>query len=80
MWSLDFSGDSYTLASGSLDKTVRLWDLQPLIDGAKSSAEVTEAEVTALATYPTKKTPVFHVAFTRMNLLLAAGRPVGHQG
>lgn len=44
------------------------------MDEAKTSAEVVETELPPLATYPTKKTPVFHVAFTRMNLLLAAGR------
>lgn len=33
-----------------------------------------DAATFLLHTYPTKKTPVFAAAFTRANLLLAAGR------
>jgi transcription initiation factor TFIID subunit 5 len=80
IWSLDFSAESSILASGSADETVKLWDVsgsgQPQVteEGEQQSMNgKAETSSELLRSFPTKQTPVFKVAFTRRNLLLAAG-------
>jgi transcription initiation factor TFIID subunit 5 len=58
--SLSFSRDGALLASGSADHTVRIWNVKT-------------GEEEMLKTFPTKRTPVFNVQFTRRNLLLGCG-------
>lgn len=130
--SLSFSVESTVLASGGLDGTVRIWDVELPADGTKTAAPVAptgpslqsnidiagdsitvggppnqptpaaaasssapagassnsgaagasgnrkkgkEALITAdqISAFPTKKTPLKKVKFTRMNLIVAAG-------
>lgn len=129
--SLSFSVESSVLVSGSLDGTVRVWDVELPADGTKTATAVgpdqgiqlqsntaisndtimvggqpqqsapvaaasssataassanaggaggsrkkgKEAQITAdqISAFPTKKTPLKKVKFTRMNLVIAAG-------
>ena len=57
--------------AGSADHTVRLWGAAA-VEGPDQSAKETSS-ISLLKTLPTKATPVFHVAFTPTNLLLASG-------
>lgn len=70
--SLDFSADGGMLASGSGDRTVKLWDVQALRSLDKPSDD-DSLHVNEVRSFPSKHTPVFSVAFTRRNLLLASG-------
>jgi len=80
VYCLHFSRDAAVLASGGLDDCIKLWDLQKATeevlaeDGAAASAgEVKAGADLLLASFPTKRTPVSVLHFTRRNLLLAAG-------
>lgn len=71
--SLAFSGEDSTLVSGSEDGTVCVWDVRAAVSGAGSADEASAVSPELLATYATKHTPVYNVAFSRRNLLLCAG-------
>ncbi|KXS14902.1 WD40 repeat-like protein [Gonapodya prolifera JEL478] len=79
VYSLDFSMDSGLLASGSADNTVRIWDTKGASEKEVGAAQGqggaggTRAQGSLLATYPTRRTPIYHVQYTRRNLLLALG-------
>ena len=72
IYSLAFSKDSSVLLSGGSDCSVRVWDV-------KRSNQVSNAAVPGqqhsdlLATYYTKQTPVYKLAFTGANVACAAG-------
>jgi transcription initiation factor TFIID subunit 5 len=82
VWALDFSAESTLLVSGSQDGSVRVWSverMQKAAEGADAGSFLISTCVAPLLplsfrSYPTKKTPVFTVAFTKANLVLAAGR------
>lgn len=71
--SLDFSADGNLLASGSSDRTVKLWDVQTLTNANSQDTGDAAAQTNEVRSFPAKHTPVFSVAFTRRNLLLATG-------
>jgi transcription initiation factor TFIID subunit 5 len=78
---LDFSQDGSLLASSSLDCTVRIWDPKKATNNTSSDVSMSSLEESAaesrstylLATFATKCTPIFHLQFSRRNILLAAG-------
>lgn len=72
IWSLDFSAEGSLLASASLDKTVRLWDVDRIVADLEHIDSVIVPQ--ALSVFPTRNTPVLQVQFTRANLLYAGGR------
>lgn len=73
VWSLAYSqGDGSLLASGSADHTVQLWGAASA-EGQQSNAADSTAPLKPLRTFQTKATPVFHVHFTPMNLLIGSG-------
>ncbi|ORY00702.1 WD40 repeat-like protein [Basidiobolus meristosporus CBS 931.73] len=82
--SLSFSSEGSVLVSGSSDWTVRVWDVKK----AEESGNDTKApqkkdrnehngneDINAdlMGTFPTKRTSVYNVQFTRRNLVLASG-------
>ncbi|PRP87079.1 transcription factor TFIID complex subunit Taf5 [Planoprotostelium fungivorum] len=82
IWSLDFSAETSLLASGGADETVRLWDCsgssrqgqnQMMEDDDVTPATDTKTSSELIKSLPTKRTPVFHVKFTKRNMLMAAG-------
>uniref|UniRef100_A0A3Q3Q6K1 Transcription initiation factor TFIID subunit 5 n=1 Tax=Monopterus albus TaxID=43700 RepID=A0A3Q3Q6K1_MONAL len=78
----ELKGHTDTIASGSMDNTVRLWDAMKAFDDLETD-DFTAAtghinlqdnsQELLLGTYMTKSTPVIHLHFTRRNLLLSAG-------
>jgi transcription initiation factor TFIID subunit 5 len=82
IYSVSFSGDGTIIASGSADKTLRLWAAAEAVSHADAAATPGEsadaaAEVAAttfeLAAFPTKSTPILTTMFSRRNMLFAAG-------
>jgi transcription initiation factor TFIID subunit 5 len=85
--SLEFcEGNSDILASGSSDCTVKIWDVSKFngrttpgrIKATSSTKNITTSVDTAstlflLASFPTKRTPIYDLRFTDENLLLVAG-------
>ena len=68
VFSLDFSREGSLLVSGGEDSIIRIWNAHDeYLDGPDDGRNG------LLHKYLTKKTPVYHVMFTRRNLLLAAG-------
>lgn len=66
VWSLNYSfGEGKVLASGGSDCRVKLWS-------SSGSAEA-GFDMSCVATWSTKATPVITTSFTKRNLLLAAG-------
>nr|CAB3266797.1 transcription initiation factor TFIID subunit 5-like [Phallusia mammillata] len=83
---LVFSRDGEVLASGSLDNTVKVWDFQQAIwdidadDVGMHRGHATISDRNyLLSDYPTKSTPIYHLHFTRRNLLLAVGTWINPQ-
>ncbi|KAI9353330.1 WD40-repeat-containing domain protein [Zopfochytrium polystomum] len=82
IYSLAFSRDGNQLVSGSADNTVRIWDPKTA-DATELKREpggrlkALDASPDQLGVFPTKKTPVFHVQYTRSNVVLAAGPYLG---
>jgi transcription initiation factor TFIID subunit 5 len=72
VWSIKFSSEGNILASAGADETVCLWDIRNPSVPLDTQA-IASLKPTLLGKYPTKKTPVYQVQFTRRNLLLAAG-------
>lgn len=74
IFTLGFSRDGGILASGGLDNTVRIWDLNRIFEEQDSGEPITTtATGCQLKCYRTKNTPVLNIHFTRKNLLLATG-------
>ncbi|KAJ1499611.1 Transcription initiation factor TFIID subunit 5 [Coelomomyces lativittatus] len=86
--SLSFSGEGSLLASAGVDGTVRIWDIlksedEDLVSPIDVTTNVTTTNSKKkrkkltnhdlLEVYPTKKTPVIQIQFTRRNLLLGTG-------
>ncbi|RKP37739.1 WD40-repeat-containing domain protein [Dimargaris cristalligena] len=81
IYSLAFSQESTLLMSGGADCTVRLWDVSSEALSAVNNPSFPPAATTAgstpstnlLSTFPTKRTPVYNVHYTRRNLGIAIG-------
>ncbi|XP_071488673.1 transcription initiation factor TFIID subunit 5-like [Diadema antillarum] len=80
VYSLSFCQDGNVLASGGLDNCVKLWDVKKIFTEADADESMSSPMVISpeggdslLGSYPTKSTSVYHLHFTRRNLLLAAG-------
>jgi transcription initiation factor TFIID subunit 5 len=72
IYSLAFSQCSSVLLSGGSDCTVRVWDVKR--NNATTNAAVPgQQNSDLLATYHTKQTPVYKLAFTRANVACAGG-------
>jgi transcription initiation factor TFIID subunit 5 len=72
IYSLAFSKDSAVLLSGGSDCSVRVWDVKR--NNTTTNAMVPGAQnPDLLATYHTKQTPVYKLAFTGANVACAAG-------
>lgn len=71
--SLCFSAEGSILASGSLDCTIRLWDVLKQQELELERKRKKKSLDDLLLTLNTKRTPVFNVQFTRRNLLLGTG-------
>lgn len=75
---LAFSRDGTILASGSLDCTIKLWDVAaitdevPVEDAPNNPVEKKEDKF-LLRSFATKNSPITSLHFTRRNLLLAVG-------
>lgn len=87
--SMAFSADSSVLTSGSLDCTVRCWDvkgtggLSSMARGIQDPFAAQLLEPTSpdlLATYHTKRTPITTTQFTPRNLCLTVGTYVPEEG
>ena len=61
-----------TDAAGSADHTIQLWGAA-LAEGQQPTTKDSANPLKALRTFQTKATPVFHVHFTPMNLLVGSG-------
>ncbi|KAH9262257.1 hypothetical protein BASA82_000706 [Batrachochytrium salamandrivorans] len=77
--SLEFSQDGNLLASGGIDDSVRLWDVKRAnTNELKMEPQMAERPADSskpdyIAAYPTKRTPIYSVQFTRRNVLMALG-------
>ena len=72
VYTLEYSAAGDTLASGSADGSVRIWDVAGSFSSANSRAEE-HASISPTHTFNTKHTPVAHVRWTDRNLLVAGG-------
>eukprot|EP00958_Prasinococcus_capsulatus_P017190 scaffold1931_cov390-Prasinococcus_capsulatus_cf.AAC.4 len=74
VWCLAYSSDGQVLASGGGDNSLRLWRPQ-LASSTTDGVGVAQPppQPAMLKTLYTKNTPVYHVEFSRRNLLLASG-------
>ncbi|KAJ3020801.1 DNA ligase (ATP) [Thoreauomyces humboldtii] len=81
VYSLEFSEDGSVLASGSGDNSVRVWDVKKAEtkeiairkDGFARPAQIDRQSQSLLGDFPTKRTPIFDLRFTRTNILMAVG-------
>jgi transcription initiation factor TFIID subunit 5 len=71
IYSLAFSKCSSVLLSGGSDCSVRVWDVKR--NNTVSNAATGQQGSDLLATYYTKQTPVYKLAFTQANVACAAG-------
>ena len=71
IYSLAFSNCSSVLLSGWSDCSVRVWDVKR--SNQVSNAAMHQQSPDLLATYYTKQTPVYKLAFTGTNVACAAG-------
>ena len=80
--SLEFSQNGEVLASGSLDDTVRVWRVNDASTsptqvvtgtGSNGNGSAVEKADQCLKVFPTKRTPVYSVSFTKRNIMVALG-------
>jgi transcription initiation factor TFIID subunit 5 len=78
VYALEFSRDNSVLASGSLDNTVKLWNMSKLtkeveqIEDFNKFVTKTESQY-EIGSWMTKQTPIMHLHFTRRNLIVGIG-------
>ena len=80
IYSLAFSKDSAVLMSGASDCSVRVWDVKRSHGQSNAATTGGAGGGDLLATYWTKQTPVYKVAFTGANVGVAAGAFTLHEG
>ncbi len=75
VWSVSYSTNGNILASGGGDEKVVLWDMQTALarNAAGQAIRPATSDHVMAAVFPTKKTPVSMVKFSRRNLLFCAG-------
>ncbi|KAI8917088.1 WD40-repeat-containing domain protein [Powellomyces hirtus] len=78
VYGLEFSKDGTVLASGGADNSVRIWDVKKAETkeiGVKKdhSKALDRPSQSLLGAYPTKRTPIYDLRFTRTNILMALG-------
>jgi transcription initiation factor TFIID subunit 5 len=80
--SLEFSQNGEILASGSSDDTVRVWRVNDAStaptqtvagSGTTGAPKMDKPADQCLKIFPTKRTPVYSVSFTKRNIMIALG-------
>ncbi|KAJ3411859.1 Transcription initiation factor TFIID subunit 5 [Chytridiales sp. JEL 0842] len=75
--SLHFSRDGSQLASGGADSSVRVWDVNTSsgndVQGLPKAKMGMDASPEQLGYYPSKRTPIYQVQYSKSNVLLALG-------
>ena len=78
IYSLAFSKCSSVLLSGGSDCSVRVWDVKRN-NATMNAAVPTQQGSDLIATYYTKQTPIYKLAFTGANVACAAGAFTMHE-
>jgi transcription initiation factor TFIID subunit 5 len=73
VYTLTFDKSSAVLLSGGSDCSVRVWDLKRNNTFSNAAFPGQQGSSDLLATYWTKQTPVYKLAFTQANVAVAAG-------